>query len=80
LRISPASGIRRSATFFALMATISGRESLRQDGDTFVESVIRKVEGFGPRFCHRAPPNSPDFLNGFTAFTLHLGGGVPRIG
>jgi hypothetical protein len=51
-----------------------GRELLRQDGDAFEESVIRKVEGFGPNLCHRAPPISPDFLSDFTAFTLDPGG------
>jgi hypothetical protein len=44
-----------------------------QDGDAFVESVIWKVEGFGPKLCHRTSPISPDFLNGFTALTLDLG-------
>jgi hypothetical protein len=50
-----------------LMTAVSGGESLRQDGDALVESGIRKGEGFGPKLCHRAPPISPDVLNGFTA-------------
>jgi hypothetical protein len=69
LRDSAIGDVSRSV----LMATISGRESLRQDGDAFVESLIRKVEGFEPKLCHRAPPTAPDCVNGFTAFTLHLG-------
>jgi hypothetical protein len=56
-----------------LMAAIPRPESLTQDGDALVESVIRNVEGLWPKLCYRAPPISPDFLNRFTGFALDLG-------
>jgi hypothetical protein len=59
--------------FHVLMAVIARPESLTQDGDAFLESVIGKVEGLGRKLCNRASPISPDFLNGSTAFTLDLG-------
>jgi hypothetical protein len=62
-----------------LMVALPRPESLTQNGHAFVESVIRKGEGFRPKLGHRAPLISPDFLNGFTAFAPNLAA-CPRIG
>jgi hypothetical protein len=55
-----------------VMPAIARLESVTQDGDAFEESVILKVEGFGPSLPSRSV-DLPSFLNGGTAFTLDLG-------